>query len=120
MLTSCNHTFCSICIRRALSNDGKCPMCRASEQEIKLRGNWSMGEAVEAFTSARRDVLDFARKPVVTPNSDSPKRKLEDIDMEDVIVELLQLVRTGGDWSLKGIFSLTTFLLLGLRVGQKI
>ncbi|EQL03869.1 zinc finger domain-containing protein [Ophiocordyceps sinensis CO18] len=39
MLTSCSHTFCSLCIRRALSNDGKCPVCRASEQELKLRSN---------------------------------------------------------------------------------
>ncbi|KAI0380382.1 DNA repair protein rad18 [Hypomontagnella monticulosa] len=61
MLTSCNHTFCSICIRRALSNDGKCPLCRASEQELKLRTNWPMEEVVTAFTKARADVLLFAK-----------------------------------------------------------
>ncbi|OHE94040.1 DNA repair protein rad18 [Colletotrichum orchidophilum] len=61
MLTSCCHTFCSLCIRRALSNDGKCPLCRASDQELKLRSNWSLEEVVESFVKARKDTLHFAR-----------------------------------------------------------
>ncbi|KAL7821100.1 hypothetical protein V8C26DRAFT_392505 [Trichoderma gracile] len=62
MITSCCHTFCSICIRRALSNDGRCPMCRATEQELKLRSNWSMEETVEAFSKARAAALSLARR----------------------------------------------------------
>ncbi|KAI0022500.1 DNA repair protein rad18 [Xylariomycetidae sp. FL0641] len=86
MLTSCNHTFCSVCIRRALSSDGKCPLCRASEQEVKLRSNWSMEEVVAAFTQARPTVLEFARQPQqsvapITPQ-DTNKRRLD--DTEDV------------------------------------
>jgi E3 ubiquitin-protein ligase RAD18 len=73
MITSCSHTFCSICIRRALSNDGKCPMCRSTEQELKLRSNWSMEETVEAFTNARTAALNLARNQ--RPRSPSPKRK---------------------------------------------
>lgn len=73
MITSCSHTFCSICIRRALSNDGKCPMCRSTEQELKLRSNWSMEETVEAFTKARIAALSLARNQ--RPRSSSPKRK---------------------------------------------
>lgn len=73
MITSCSHTFCSICIRRALSNDGKCPMCRSTEQELKLRSNWSMEETVEAFTKARVTALSLARNH--RPRSQSPKRK---------------------------------------------
>ncbi|KAF4995446.1 hypothetical protein FGRMN_5127 [Fusarium graminum] len=61
MITTCSHTFCSICIRRALSNEGKCPLCRTPEQEVKLRSNWSVEEAVEAFTKARPATLDLAR-----------------------------------------------------------
>ncbi|KAI1801157.1 DNA repair protein rad18 [Daldinia bambusicola] len=82
MLTSCNHTFCSICIRRALSNDGKCPLCRASEQEMKLRSNWSMEEVVVAFTKTRLDVLRFAKTSqdtIAVPG----KRKLGDTADED-------------------------------------
>ncbi|QPC71624.1 hypothetical protein HYE68_002376 [Fusarium pseudograminearum] len=62
MITNCSHTFCSLCIRRALSNDGKCPLCRATEQENKLRSNWSLEEAVQAFVGARSDTLELARK----------------------------------------------------------
>ncbi|KAF4774243.1 DNA repair protein rad18 [Colletotrichum scovillei] len=61
MITSCCHTFCSLCIRRALSNDGKCPLCRASDQELKLRSNWSLEEVVDSFVKARKDTLHFAR-----------------------------------------------------------
>ena len=91
MLTSCNHTFCSVCIRRALSNDGRCPLCRASEQELKLRSNWSMEETVEAFVKTRRDVLEFARAPpqaaaaptAIAATPESPKRKRGDPTNED-------------------------------------
>ncbi|KAF4976428.1 hypothetical protein FZEAL_6908 [Fusarium zealandicum] len=76
MITSCCHTFCSLCIRRALSNDGKCPLCRTSEQELKLRSNWSMEETVEAFVKARVTTLDLARNKG-TENATS-KRKAED------------------------------------------
>ncbi|KAI1413827.1 DNA repair protein rad18 [Hypoxylon sp. FL1857] len=75
MLTSCNHTFCSICIRRALSNDGKCPLCRTSEQEMRLRSNWSMEEVVTAFTKTRPDVLLFAKRSQDTV-AEPAKRKL--------------------------------------------
>ncbi|CCF35585.1 DNA repair protein rad18 [Colletotrichum higginsianum] len=77
MLTSCCHTFCSLCIRRALANDGKCPLCRASDQELKLRSNWSMEEVVESFVKARKDTLHFARtSSKQTKTRGSPKRKL--------------------------------------------
>ncbi len=66
MITSCNHTFCSLCIRRCLSVDGKCPLCRATDQESKLRGNWALREAVDAFCQARVTVLAIARTPKST------------------------------------------------------
>ncbi|KAI6084875.1 DNA repair protein rad18 [Hypoxylon rubiginosum] len=78
MLTSCNHTFCSVCIRRSLSNDGKCPLCRASEQEVRLRSNWSLEEVVGAFTKTRPDVLLFAKRKSELVDAESTKRKLEE------------------------------------------
>ena len=29
VITSCHHTFCSICIRRCITADGKCTSCKA-------------------------------------------------------------------------------------------
>lgn len=84
MLTSCNHTFCSLCIRRCLSVDGKCPLCRANDQESKLRGNWALREAVDAFTPSRPAMLEFARtwqQPLGAAPA-SPKRTAS--QMEDV------------------------------------
>lgn len=75
MLTSCSHTFCSLCIRHALANDARCPLCRKQGQENQLRNNWSLEDAVEAFKKARRTVIEFARSgpPAAAPKS--PKRK---------------------------------------------
>ncbi|KAK0714808.1 hypothetical protein B0H67DRAFT_488576 [Lasiosphaeris hirsuta] len=78
MLTSCNHTFCSICIRRYLSTDPTCPLCRAKVEEVKLRGNWALREAVDAFVQARDTLLQVARKPVAAPSP--PKRKAAEYD----------------------------------------
>ena len=75
MITSCNHTFCSICIRRCLSVDGKCPLCRALDQESKLRGNWALREAVDAFVQSRNAILMVARAPAPLATPKSPKRK---------------------------------------------
>jgi E3 ubiquitin-protein ligase RAD18 len=80
MLTSCNHTFCSICIRRCLSVDGKCPLCRALDQESKLRGNWALREAVDAFVKSRDAILRFAKTPVTVATSRSPKRKASELE----------------------------------------
>ncbi|KAJ4155431.1 hypothetical protein LMH87_000673 [Akanthomyces muscarius] len=77
MITSCAHTFCSICIRRALANDSKCPLCRATDQELKLRSNWSMEQTVAAFSDTRAEALKFARSASIEKKQ-SPKRKAED------------------------------------------
>ncbi|RDW69703.1 hypothetical protein BP6252_08723 [Coleophoma cylindrospora] len=82
MITSCSHTFCSLCIRRCLSIDGKCPGCRAPDQELKLRSNWPLEEAVDAFKKARSGLLEHARKPVIIERS-SPKRKLDCVQEDE-------------------------------------
>lgn len=62
MITSCSHTFCSLCIRRYLSQEGRCPACRSSDQELKLRRNWVVEELVAGFTTNREGLLAFATK----------------------------------------------------------
>lgn len=81
MVTSCCHTFCSLCIRRALAVDGKCPLCRATDQESRLRGNWAIRDAVEHFTKARDAMLRLAREPpaaVIVAPASMIKRKAAD------------------------------------------
>jgi len=83
MITSCSHTFCSLCIRRCLNNDGRCPACRAQDQELKLRFNAAMEDLVGAFKKARPGVWEFANKPVEEVGSASSKRSRELEEGED-------------------------------------
>ena len=80
MITSCSHTFCSLCIRRCLTNDGKCPTCRTQDQELRLRRNGTVAELVEAFKLARPSLSKLAKDVVeqqALPERISHKRKLE-------------------------------------------
>ena len=85
MITSCSHTFCSLCIRRCLTNDGKCPVCRTSDQELRLRRNWTVQEVVEAFQAVRPSLSSFATRGIGNFEIESPrsKRKLDDTDFDD-------------------------------------
>ncbi|KAB8416440.1 hypothetical protein FH972_024959 [Carpinus fangiana] len=60
VITSCAHSFCSICIRRCLTVDGQCPACRSKDQEVRLRRNVALQEVVDAFTRARSEMLTVA------------------------------------------------------------
>ena len=85
MMTSCCHTFCSICIRRCLTSDGKCPTCRAEEQELRLRRNWTVQELVDAFRVARPGLLHLAQRVAVEDANmgmKALKRKLSGTDLE--------------------------------------
>lgn len=70
MITSCSHTFCSLCIRRYLSQEGKCPACREPDQEIKLRRNWVVEELVTNFTASRKGLLEFAQNAAQAKGDD--------------------------------------------------
>ena len=88
MITSCSHTFCSLCIRRCLSSDGKCPICRAGDQASKLRRNWSIQEVVDAFQKARPAALELARTGIQQFQQNgkairNSKRKVADTDFGD-------------------------------------
>lgn len=80
MITTCGHTFCSACIRKSLSQDGRCPACRAGDQEIKLKHNGTVEDAVEAFVNGRETVLRFAmsapaqQSPETDPGEGIPRR----------------------------------------------
>lgn len=67
MMTSCSHTFCSVCIRRCLDADGRCPGCRAQDQATKLRNNWALEAVVESFKRAKPEVIEFGKKVMERP-----------------------------------------------------
>ena len=49
VITPCNHTFCSICIRRCITSDGKCPSCKTGCSSDKLAPNIAVREVVMRF-----------------------------------------------------------------------
>lgn len=87
VITSCSHTFCSICIRRSIAADGKCPSCRTVLSSDKLAPNLAVREVVMRFQEARPKALELARADKEQENgtgtASSKKRKLEKTDMED-------------------------------------
>ena len=85
MITSCSHTFCSLCIRRCLTTDGRCPACRTQDQAMKLRANSTVQELVDAFKVARPVVLLFGQnaKAAKADSGKTKKRKIDDTDMEE-------------------------------------
>lgn len=99
MITTCSHTFCSLCIRRCLTSEGKCPSCRSSDQEIRLRRNWAVQELVDAFQEARPSILKVGQELLEARSNsgpDSAKRKLGDTDlvMSDPAIALRRKTRS--------------------------
>ena len=86
MITSCSHTFCSLCIRRCLASDGKCPTCRNAEQEVRLRRNWTVQELVDSFQRTRDAILRFAHQAAEEEKDDArlrTKRRMRDAELDD-------------------------------------
>ena len=85
VITSCSHTFCSLCIRRCLTSEGKCPTCRTPDQELRLRPNWIVQELVDSFQAARGEILQLGRDVKAwkeQPERNSRKRKAQEIESE--------------------------------------
>lgn len=95
MITSCSHTFCSLCIRHCLGNDGKCPTCREKDDASKLRNNYAVEELVEAFKRARPDIMGYTRARELAQSA-SPKRKLVEAQIEEGSSPVRKRTRSGG------------------------
>ncbi|GAA5898020.1 hypothetical protein JCM5296_001456 [Sporobolomyces johnsonii] len=59
ILTSCQHTFCSFCLRQHLAVVKKCPRCQAEANEDRIRRNLAMEEVVLAWKQSRSDLLQL-------------------------------------------------------------
>ncbi|KAF2273033.1 DNA repair protein rad18 [Westerdykella ornata] len=64
VITTCSHTFCSLCVRRAISVDGKCPACKAACQADRLVPNFALREVVGRWVEAREAALELAMEGV--------------------------------------------------------
>lgn len=53
VVTSCNHTFCSRCVREYLMKESHCPLCKSRQLESDLRRVTVLEEIVNCFSSLR-------------------------------------------------------------------
>ncbi|KAF2473965.1 DNA repair protein rad18 [Lindgomyces ingoldianus] len=85
VITACSHTFCSRCIRRCVTVDGRCPTCKKGVHADKLVPNFVVREIVERYQSARPAAIELARREaeVAFPKEARKKRKLDDTDIEE-------------------------------------
>ncbi|KDQ12277.1 hypothetical protein BOTBODRAFT_34557 [Botryobasidium botryosum FD-172 SS1] len=63
VLLTCGHTFCSFCIREALSEHKECPSCRKPVSDQSLHRNTTLEEVVLAFLRARPEILTAVKPP---------------------------------------------------------
>lgn len=80
VITGCNHTFCSLCIRRLLQTDTSCPICRTSIQSGMLRKNQAVEDIIEQWVKLRNQLL-------VTVSSVESKEEITSKDNEQDIEE---------------------------------
>lgn len=67
--TSCNHTFCSHCIREYLISKNYCPLCKTEQFESNLKREVLLEEIISCYASLRPLILDVLKNSLV----DNPK-----------------------------------------------
>ncbi|KAI8325840.1 hypothetical protein GQ54DRAFT_295193 [Martensiomyces pterosporus] len=67
----CGHTFCSLCVRRCLTQETKCPSCRSALTEGELHPNRLIDSLVAAFRNGRKHLLEALTKPAQSTMSGS-------------------------------------------------
>ncbi|GAA6060963.1 hypothetical protein JCM10212_006545 [Sporobolomyces blumeae] len=62
LLTTCSHTFDSLCVRTHLRDVKKCPQCQHEANEAHIRRNLQVEEMVRAWKVARPILLEQQRR----------------------------------------------------------
>lgn len=91
MLTSCGHTFCSVCIRKYLIHTPKCPICAKELRESNLSRNVLLEQVVLSYRSVRDDLLENLKiaKEIPKIKSNEPTQHSYDLDPNSNSIEVL-------------------------------
>lgn len=82
--TSCNHTFCSQCIREYLITNNLCPLCKTELFESNLRRDILLDEIVTCYTRIRPYLFELLKKDLKAAEEskeNTPKKRV----VQDVI-----------------------------------
>ncbi|CEP15180.1 hypothetical protein [Parasitella parasitica] len=76
IITTCLHSFCALCIRRSLSNEQFCPICRKEAYENSLKFNADIDNIANSWRESRQFLLSMdrmatAHSPVIHHRNDS-------------------------------------------------
>lgn len=78
VITSCNHTFCSQCIRQHLMSESNCPLCKAEQFESNLKRVILLEEIVACFQAVRDDLIAVVKAdPDVSAAPERPPERPE-------------------------------------------
>ncbi|ODV86477.1 hypothetical protein CANARDRAFT_185214, partial [[Candida] arabinofermentans NRRL YB-2248] len=78
VLTSCDHIFCSVCIRRSLAGSKKCPLCLEETYESKLRKVLLLDEIAIWFSKNRAHLLEKFQ-PIIKQRTGSDEEDSQDV-----------------------------------------
>uniref|UniRef100_A0A0A9X1Y2 RING-type E3 ubiquitin transferase n=1 Tax=Lygus hesperus TaxID=30085 RepID=A0A0A9X1Y2_LYGHE len=66
MITSCSHTYCSLCIRKFMQYKNQCPACFEETYEVHLRNNRPLDDIIAIFVKMK-DKLQRALRLATIP-----------------------------------------------------
>ncbi|GME80391.1 unnamed protein product [Ambrosiozyma monospora] len=67
VLTTCDHIFCSVCIRRSLSTEKRCPLCSEPAYESGLKKVLLVDEICLWFSNNRAELMEKLRVKPIQP-----------------------------------------------------
>lgn len=80
LITTCGHTFCSLCIRRHLDSNPRCPICWKETTISQLRANIAVTDATESWTRIRQHLSNLESCQLPEPITES-ESMAEDHDL---------------------------------------
>ncbi|RKP26257.1 hypothetical protein SYNPS1DRAFT_28046 [Syncephalis pseudoplumigaleata] len=80
MFTECAHSFCSLCIRRSISAEGVCPVCRHAVLESNLVRNSILDDLAASFSRAAPHLRELTGNSALLDSSiDGPHSAVSQI-----------------------------------------
>lgn len=80
VMTGCNHTFCSQCIREYLITNSHCPLCDSEQYESNLKRVIQLEEVVLCYSKVRPTLLHCLKLPekVVQKREENSAKTVQD------------------------------------------
>ncbi|KAJ1643067.1 E3 ubiquitin-protein ligase rad18 [Coemansia erecta] len=75
VVSGCGHTFCSLCVRRCIAQETKCPSCRAQTAEGDLYPNRLIESIMREFRNGRLQLLSAIHAAAKSDSLNNPRKK---------------------------------------------